>query len=257
MQENILLEKEQEDLLNTLVETSRKIPREKRTKFIVSRANDGTTLIIPLFPNLNFNLNMIDVEILAREGLIEISYSSNGTPNIYVLPFGFKYYELLKQKGMQPTENIENYIKNYLESNLFSDRFPNAYQKWIDAEKLLWNSDSSTQFTTIGHLCRESVQEFTSRIVEIYNPSDISPDKSLTVSRMRSVIDKQKGNLGSKERTFLDALMGYWGTVIDLIQREEHGGIKEGEPLEWEDGRRVVFQTAIIMFEIDRSLQNK
>jgi hypothetical protein len=46
----------------------------------------------------------------------------------------------------------------------------------------------------------------------------------------------------------------YWGTVNDLIQRQEHGAQREGGALAWEDGRRVVFQTAIVMFEIDRSL---
>lgn len=48
----------------------------------------------------------------------------------------------------------------------------------------------------------------------------------------------------------LDALVVYWGTVSDLIQRQEHGAQKEGEALRWEDGRRVVFQTAVVMFEI-------
>jgi hypothetical protein len=71
---------------------------------------------------------------------------------------------------------------------------------------------------------------------------------------MRAVLNHRKGNMGDKERACLDALLVYWGTVIDLIQREEHGGQKEGTPLVWEDGRRVVFQLAVVMFEIDRSL---
>jgi hypothetical protein len=50
----------------------------------------------------------------------------------------------------------------------------------------------------------------------------------------------------------LKALLAYWGTVNDLVQRQEHGGQKEREPLKWEDGRRVVFQTAVVMFEIAR-----
>jgi hypothetical protein len=36
--------------------------------------------------------------------------------------------------------------------------------------------------------------------------------------------------------------------------RQEHAGTREGEPLIWEDGRRVVLQTAVVMFEIDKSL---
>ena len=48
--------------------------------------------------------------------------------------------------------------------------------------------------------------------------------------------------------------MTYWGTVSDLVQRQEHGAQREGKQLVWEDARRVVFQTANVMFEIDRSL---
>lgn len=52
----------------------------------------------------------------------------------------------------------------------------------------------------------------------------------------------------------LDALLVYWGAVNDLIQRQEHGATKEGEALRWEDGRQVVFQTAVVMFEIARAI---
>jgi hypothetical protein len=38
------------------------------------------------------------------------------------------------------------------------------------------------------------------------------------------------------------------------FKRQEHGGQKEGRPLTWEDARRVVFQTLIVMYEIDRAL---
>ncbi len=36
--------------------------------------------------------------------------------------------------------------------------------------------------------------------------------------------------------------------------RQEHGAQKESETLQWEDARRVVFQTAMVMFELDRTL---
>lgn len=55
-------------------------------------------------------------------------------------------------------------------------------------------------------------------------------------------------------RAFLDALLAYWGTASDLVQRQEHGNQKVGAALLWEDGRRVVFQTAMVMYEIERAL---
>jgi hypothetical protein len=52
----------------------------------------------------------------------------------------------------------------------------------------------------------------------------------------------------------LDALVTYWGTVSDLVQRQEHGAAKEGEPIGREDARVTVFQTAMVMFECSRAL---
>jgi hypothetical protein len=53
---------------------------------------------------------------------------------------------------------------------------------------------------------------------------------------------------------FLDALIAYWRAVSNLVQRQEHGVQKAGSQLVFEDGRRVIFQTAIVMFEVDRAL---
>ena len=75
-----------------------------------------------------------------------------------------------------------------------------------------------------------------------------------TKNRIRSVINARSERLGDTEKTFLDALISYWDSIDDLTQRQEHGAQKEGKPLLWEDGRRLVFQTAVVMFEIDRAL---
>ena len=81
-----------------------------------------------------------------------------------------------------------------------------------------------------------------------------SSDPAHTANRLRAVIDAHRGGLGEARSQLLDALIVYWGEVIDLLQRQEHGGQNEGEPLAWEDGRRAVFQTAVVMYEIDRTL---
>ena len=63
--------------------------------------------------------------------------------------------------------------------------------------------------------------------------------------------------MGDTEKSFLEALLNFWRTVSELVQRQEHGGQKENEPLVWEDGRRVVFQTAMVMYEVDSSLSRQ
>lgn len=255
MFQNILLESEQKELLILLVEASRKMPRDKREKFIIEHYVDSDdTLFVLGPPSQKFSIYIGDMEILAREGLVDMAHDSDGSFSVNVLPLGYAYYEHMKRQAGQPLENVENPVRSYLTSESFRQKYPNAYQKWVEAEDMLWGSDSERQLTTIGHLCREAAQEFATHLVEQYKPINAPEDKALTVARMRAVLNHRKGNMGHKEIACLDALLVYWGTVIDLIQREEHGGQKEGTPLVWEDGRRVVFQLAVVMFEIDRSL---
>jgi len=56
-------------------------------------------------------------------------------------------------------------------------------------------------------------------------------------------------------RDLAEALIVYWGTVADLTQRQEHGAQRDQAPLTWEDSRRVVTQTLMVMYELDRELQ--
>ncbi len=47
--------------------------------------------------------------------------------------------------------------------------------------------------------------------------------------------------------------MSYWGTVSDLAQRQEHAAEREGEALTADDARRVVWYSALVMYELDRT----
>jgi hypothetical protein len=109
----------------------------------------------------------------------------------------------------------------------------------------------------IGHLCREAIQVFVSLLVEIYQPEDVPDDIAKTVNRLDAVLKKKFQNESQREQDFLKALMGYCRTLNGIIQRQEHGDQKKGQSLIWEDGRRVVFHTAIVMFEIEKSLSSK
>jgi hypothetical protein len=106
----------------------------------------------------------------------------------------------------------------------------------------------------VGHLCREAIQEFATALVERFQPPNAPADPTKDVSRIDAVVELWKRSLGDKEREFLHALVNYWAKISALAQRQEHGAQKEGEPLTWEDARRLVFQTVVVMFEVDRSL---
>ena len=157
------------------------------------------------------------------------------------------------QQG-HPIERIQSSVHDYITAENFQKNYPNAYQKWLEAVELLWSTDSEKQLTTIGHHCRETMQEFATYLVDKYKPSEVDSDKARHISRLRSVLSHNSAKLGKTIPPFLEALVAYWGTLNDLIQRQEHAGQKEGDPVNWEDARRIVFQTAIVMYEIDRSL---
>jgi hypothetical protein len=168
-----------------------------------------------------------------------------------VSPTGFEYYaELMARRG-EPVQRLEKRIHSYLDSTRFRTRHPAAFQKWLEAEALLWGDDSNRNLTTIGHLCRECLQEFATSLITHAKIDGANPDPTKTVARVRLVLDSKRSALGARRAEFLEALVAYWGTVSDLVQRQEHGAQKEGEPLLFEDALRVVIQTMIVMYEVD------
>ncbi len=162
-------------------------------------------------------------------------------------------FDLMRSRGMRPTQ-VETMARYYLESAHFQTEYPDACQKWVNAAEKLWGSEPGSELTTIGHLCREAMQSFATALVNQYTPTEVDLDAAHTDNRVKAVLQAQTDRLGSIERPFLCALVEYWRKVSDLVQRQEHGAQKEGEPLAWEDARRVVFHAMITMFEIDRAL---
>jgi hypothetical protein len=255
MQE-IVIEREQEELLFTLVEASRNVPREERQKFIVMRIDNAHQDILHHegLPGRRIMIYFGDVEILARKGLVSLTFGPSGSPLFEVTPEGFRHYERLRKKAEQPVAHVEAGVRSFLDGSRMASEYPDAYRAWAEAEATLWGTDAKEKFTAIGHSCREALQHFCTVLIAKYAPPGADSDPSRTVSRLKALVAARRAGLPSALPDFLDALIAYWGAVSDLAQRQEHGAQKEGEPLRWEDARRVVFQTAILMYEVDRAL---
>jgi len=251
--DDILLEKEQEDLLIALVEAARQKPREQREKFMYIRTlSDSFIMGLDNYPNPYDG----DIEVLAQAGLLNASYTRNNTLAFDVAPLGFRYYEHLMKSRGEATERVEENIFRYLDTSGFEKRHPEAFAKWRQAEQLLWSSESESQHTTIGHLCREAMQLFVANLVAAYQPQDVDQDVTKTRNRLKAIIEQVRPSTSSKVAALLDALTAYWNASDGLAQRQEHGAQKEGEALTWEDSRRLAFHTALIMVEIDRTLKD-
>jgi len=252
----MILEDEQYALLARFVEAHRNTPRESRGKFIASVGHGMTQAeFIHLFAaNIKFKGSISDAEILADAGLLKISYGSKGDRQFAVSPEGIKIYEQWKASS-PATQVVLEEPKDFISTSEFKKVHGEAFAKWDQAASLLWSADSNRQWTTIGHLCREALQEFAKSLAYEKNVDVTKIDPISTVERLRTIIKETGHSKRSKKvEKLLDALIVYWGTLSDLVQRQEHGANKEGEQLLWEDARRVVFHTCVVMFELSRSI---
>jgi len=244
------LEPEQAELLSSLCEAARSQNRHERQSFHAIEFGEGSTLRHPRLPGGGIDdPHFPDLELLAKYQLIHVSSRNRDGMVFDVTPEGFAHWETLKAKQGSGVDRIQKEIRSYIESAPFRARFATAFDKWAQAEEKLWSAESDRQFTTIGHECREAIQAFASA-------AGASPNQNAAsdVDNVRRGLNALKGRVPESLTAMLDALLPYWGTMTDLVQRQEHGASKEGEPIGWEDARAVVFQTSIVMFEFARAL---
>jgi len=249
------LEPEQEQLLIQLVEASRDVPRDQREFYLIRALGsadevEGGGLAVPI------QVSVSDLEYLGECGLLRVKVHPGGNQvDFTVSPQGVERYEAIHQRAATPLQQVDSRTRSYLESPDFRSQFPLAFQRWNEAAELLWASDSADHLTAIGHKAREAMQEFATCLVEHHCPSDVNADPTKTLDRVSAVLKMYRESLGERRAVLLRALFDFWRATVDLVQRQEHGGQKEGEPLRWEDGRRVVFQTANVMVELHRAAE--
>jgi hypothetical protein len=141
---------------------------------------------------------------------------------------------------------FEATIIEYVSDESFRGRYPGPHQKWSDAHAILETAPDRLG-STVGHLCREAIQQFSDELVARHGLGPFEANK--TKAKIRAVFEADAGVSPTVKRS-LEALVAYWETVSDLVQRQEHGSAL-GE----EDGRRLVFQTMLVMREIDIALK--
>jgi hypothetical protein len=237
------LEPEQVDFLRELAEAARSAARDDRL-FILMPTWQGALLRGPVERQIT-DTERHDLQDFVNEGFLRVREQNvTGSFTFTVAPEA--HASLAEEAAREPLRTVEDQIvARYIEEAAFRERHPASYAKWADPD---------AELTTIGHKTREAVQEFATELVNRDGIEDVDPHPMHTAARLRAVINHHRNRLGEARRELLDALVAYWGEVIDLLERQEHGGQKEGEPLSWEDGRRAVFQTAVVMYEIDRTI---
>lgn len=249
------LTREQESLLVTLADAAQAVPRDQRQPFIVTKPIFNTACVLHHrgLPEGQCEAYEGDLNQLRRAALIADAMRQSRADAFDVTAEGYAYARELAARSDEGVTRVEDGIRDrLLNPDGFRKRFPSAASKWQEAESRLRSAGVDSDLTTIGHLCREAMIAFASALVEKHKPSGAPSDPAKTVARLQAVI--RKATVGSSVRAQLDALVVYWGTVSDLVQRQEHGATKEGDRLTVEDGRRIVFQTMNVFYELHRSL---
>lgn len=247
-----MLEPEQEQLLVEMVEAARQVPRHQQAWH--RDVGSGTTGLYGPWGSRKVLSN--DVSVLKKRGYLHCTQANYISGYDYVLtPAAHAYYATLRERQGAPGERIENEARHFLASDEFCVRYPEAYERWAEAEALLWAANSANELSTIGHKVRESTQKFASALAEHYEPPGIDPDVTKVKRRVGAVVNLVRPKLGDRRAALIMAMADYWEACIDVIQRQEHGDQKGGGPLTWSDGRRVVFHTAALTFEIAATLE--
>lgn len=252
--DEIQLLPDQRELLREFVESTRRMPRGGREPFMCIAVATSHNLLIahPDFSDDHPGAYPGDLDALAAEGLVRLSSVGGGTRNVDLTPLAFRYYDWLQAQAGQPTLRMEKELRSLMDGESFRRAHPEAYAKWQQAEALLWATDANAHVSTVGHLCREALQEYAGTLVTRLGVQGVPADPAKTVARIRAVLGAL--STGATEAPFLEALLTYWGTLSDLVQRQEHAGAKEGEAVTVADAGRVVLHTLLVMYEVEQAI---
>ena len=206
-----------------MIEEAREVPRDKQT-WHLSRLDQGDVLQGP--GGLRSVLGS-DVQALDDAGLIKgVAYNYlYGNDYVMTVEGRAHYAEVQRRKG-EAVERQEDTLRRFLDSAAFREAYPAAYERWSEAEALLWAANSEREFTTVGHKCRESMQEFASEVVARYEPPDVEANPALVNRRLGATIAMFLPSLAKLRRCSWPwrLLRGRHGA----IQRQEHGGRRKG-----------------------------
>jgi hypothetical protein len=119
-----VLEQEQEELLKVLVEAARNVPSDEREQFHQLNDGDGSSILHPGLPDREMRVHDGDIDILQAEGLLLVTRQGRGQRSFVVTPQGSRFYEELQHSSGAPTQQVEETLTRYLDSNALSAVVP-------------------------------------------------------------------------------------------------------------------------------------
>ena len=242
----MILDREQEDLLLAMVDAARGAPRDQQQWHLGGEYQATNEMTGPwgarrVLPR--------DISVLTEAGFLDAVHLNYVYGNDHVITgVGYHNANAIRARRSPGFAGQEANVRRLIDSSSFRESYPKAFARWTEAEQALRSPE--TELTTVGHKAREAMQEFATELVDRYGPTAVEPNPVLVNKRLGAVIAKYLPWLGDARTGVLVALGDYSEACMGVIQRQEHGGQKEGHPLAWDDGRRVVFHVAAVMYEL-------
>jgi hypothetical protein len=158
---------------------------------------------------------------------------------------------------------IEEYLRAYLEDQRFRSAHPLACGRWIVAWEMLWCADSRSKVIAVGQRAGDAMHAFSASMHQRCMPFAMDsplPDpladgaqRPGPLNGLASITDAYGEELGAGRSQLLREMFEPWRALRGKLQRHEQGTQPPEERVRWEDGRRLVLFTALVMVEFDRS----
>lgn len=232
----------------------RKVPIDSVTRELLAawwqvRRELNMSRMAPLFAGINKGsignpLHSAYVREMLREAADKIGIDKR------ISPSGLK--KTCEQRTAERSDRIVSYMAAHIDEAAFASRYPIAYEKWRSAFDL-YELAPVAQATRIGHDCREAILEFANDLIRLHSVEDVDPAAGTRIKV--SAVFAAQPRMSPSVRAYAGKLIAFWRAVSDLAQRQEHAASREGQSLTADDARRLVFQTLIVMAEIDSALR--
>jgi hypothetical protein len=242
---------ETEALFCEMVETTMKATRASGRQFVIAQHMGGSHMIFVGPPRRDWeDVDEGALTDLATYGLLQLGYSSRGTPNYRVSSDGHRYYRYLQERRGTPVVQVEEMIRRLIDGEAFSRRYPKSVAALSKATQLLWTGETDDQTASeLGAALRATLQDFVDELLQRLGVhSTLSREQP--ISRLREAVDAIRDRIGAREQAVMNKLVELADVELREVQRIHHVR-HEGPVKGWDEMRRATFVLTLLIHELD------
>ncbi|MPZ68493.1 MAG: hypothetical protein GEU71_03085 [Actinobacteria bacterium] len=232
-------------LLKLLVEAHWNVPPARTQDFLIVQTLEGDFLVHAGLPRGRVSMDGRRIRDLESQGLLVCDETAPGITEMRLESEGFKCYEESQTRLADPAMTIESEVTVYLDGEDFQSRHVRSYGEWSEAQNLLWRTGGIQDYGMISHLCEVAMEQFADEALVTSGGRDDGSGRS-SLEQMRDILERSD----VPEKSLMLTLLAYWVSVLEAAKSYPH----QLETIAWENVRRLVFNTAFVMFEFDKAI---